>query len=466
MSPESTLNDPNGLCFRQNRWHLFYQGYPPEDPRQHWGHAISDDLIHWQDLPYAIYPDPEMCVFSGSTLVEDDRVIAMYHGTECGNMVAISRDPLLLNWEKLTGDAVIKPENFPDLPRVFDPCVWKQGDWYYSLSAGVLPNRHGWRQHRADFLLRSKDLVTWEYLHNFIDDDWFGYVGDDGACPYFWPIGDRHILLHFSHMSGGHYLIGQYDTEAQKLLVANGGDFTFGAVGRGSIHAPSACPAPDGSGDIICIFNVNPGKPTPPWNQIMSLPRRMSLYDGDCLAQEPVGDIESLRGAKVSMGPLALAPNVETVLEEVGGDCLEIEAEFDPRTAQFVEFNVLRSPGKEEFTRIAFYRNRGFRTTNHRARPPQTNSIISLDTTDSSRLRDAAVRLPENGPFVLPEGENVKLRIFIDRSIVEVFANGRQCVAERVYPGRTDSTGVSVRAKGAEAKLLKLNAWQMKSIYD
>ncbi|MCP4451715.1 MAG: twin-arginine translocation signal domain-containing protein, partial [Planctomycetes bacterium] len=56
VSPENRLNDPNGLCFWQGQWHMFYQGYPPEDPRQHWGHVVSDDLIHWRDLPYAIYP--------------------------------------------------------------------------------------------------------------------------------------------------------------------------------------------------------------------------------------------------------------------------------------------------------------------------------------------------------------------------------------------------------------------------
>ena len=56
VSPEGRLNDPNGLCFWQDNWHLFYQGYPPEDPRQHWGHAVSDDLIHWRDLPYSIHP--------------------------------------------------------------------------------------------------------------------------------------------------------------------------------------------------------------------------------------------------------------------------------------------------------------------------------------------------------------------------------------------------------------------------
>ena len=78
VNPENTLNDPNGLCFWQGRWHLFYQGNPPEDPRPHWGHAVSDDLIHWRDLPYAIYPNPEESCFSGWTFFEDDRVIATY----------------------------------------------------------------------------------------------------------------------------------------------------------------------------------------------------------------------------------------------------------------------------------------------------------------------------------------------------------------------------------------------------
>ena len=76
VNPESTLNDPNGLCYWQDNWHLFYQAYPPEDPRQHWGHAISKNLINWRDLPYAIYPNPEEKCFSGATLVENDRVIA------------------------------------------------------------------------------------------------------------------------------------------------------------------------------------------------------------------------------------------------------------------------------------------------------------------------------------------------------------------------------------------------------
>ena len=99
------------MCFWKGYWHLFYQAYPPEDTRQHWGHAYSKDLVHWEDLPYAIYPNPEEACFSGATYVEDNKVIAIYHGTKVGNMIAISNDDLLLNWEKINDNRHIKRNN-------------------------------------------------------------------------------------------------------------------------------------------------------------------------------------------------------------------------------------------------------------------------------------------------------------------------------------------------------------------
>ncbi len=461
-SPESSLNDPNGLCFWQGRWHLFYQGYPPEDRRQHWGHAVSDDLLHWRDLPYAIYPNPEECCFSGATLVEADRVIAMYHGTKVGNMVAVSTDPLLLNWTKVTGQAVIpiRPADGSTPPySVFDPCIWKQGDTYYSLSGGTLPGPGNGRV-RADFLFRSKDLATWEYLHPLAEGDAYTLVGDDGACPYFWPIGDRHILLHFSHMSGGRYLLGRYDTERQKLVVTGGGAFNFGAAWPSGMHAPSA--APDGKGGVIAIFNMNAGKPTPGWDQIMSLPRRLTLGPEGDLLQEPAGDIASLRGERVQLGETPLPANREVVLEPVHGNSLELTAEIDPRGAPTVELNVLRSPNKEEYTRIAVYPQRGFHHWNRGGRKGH-DTLVSIDTSYSSLAPNVASRAPETAPVWIPDGEPIRLRVFVDRSVVEVFVNGRQCLGVRVYPEREDSVGVSLLSHGRDATLRSLQAWPMKS---
>ncbi|VGO22694.1 glycoside hydrolase family 32 protein [Pontiella sulfatireligans] len=462
-SPEHNLNDPNGLSFWNGKWHMFYQGYPPEYPRQHWGHAISDDLIHWRDLPYAIYPGPERACFSGTVYVEEDRAIAMYHGTEVGTMVATSSDPLLLNWEKVTGQAVIPypKEGEPELEfNIFDPCIWKKGDWYYALTAGP----KGGTQFRSMYLHRSKDLAKWEHLHEFLENDRYGLQGDDGACPYFWPIGDKHIMLHFSHMSGGKYMLGNYDTERDKFVVDGGGDFNFGSSIPSGLHAPSAYP--DGKGGVVAIFNVNEGIPKNGWNRMMSLPRKLTLRKEGFFNQlniEPAGNVESLRGEHVQVGPMDLPANEEVVLPTVTGNAMEIIAEIAPQKDQTIELNVLRSSGGEEVTRIQCFRDRGYRILGGKYAVPV---VVSLDTSRSTTAGNVKIRTPETAQVELGKNEPLKLRIFIDRSIVEVFINGRQCLTARVYPERSDSVGVSLRAIGKKAKLKTLDAWQMKSIYE
>ena len=475
VSPESRMNDPNGLCFWQGRWHLFYQAYPPEDPRQHWGHAISEDLIHWRDLPYAIAPGPEHCCFSGSTLVERNRVIAMYHGTRVGNMVAIADDPLLLNWEKLTGGPVIpmgadgteeslhqSPDGSPLPYRVHDPCIWQKDGLYYSLSNGTLPGPGG-KQFRAAFLFSSPDLVHWEYLHPFVEGDRFTYAGDDDACPYFWPIDDRHILLFASHMSGSQYLLGDYDTGRDKFLATAHGKFNFGPLTPAGVHAPSA--TPDGQGGVIAIFNMNPGKPTEGWNQLMTLPRRLTLTGKEDLGIEPAGDVESLRSDHRHVDTMTLPANREVVLEGIGGTALEIIAEIDPADAPAIEMCVLCSPDREEYTRIAFFPKRGLQHSQRFYPPARRYSLITIDSSCSSLMPDAVCRAPETAPVFLPDDESLQMRVFIDRSVVEVFVNGKQCVAVRVYPGREDSVGVSLRSQGRDAELRSLDAWKMENIY-
>jgi beta-fructofuranosidase len=469
VNPEGNLNDPNGLCFWQGRWHLFYQAYPPEDPRQHWGHAVSNDLIHWRDLPYAIYPNPEEMCFSGATLVEKTRVIAIYFGIKQGIMVAVSSDPLLLNWEKVTGKAVIPlPKPGEKLPySIYDPCIWKEGDYYYALTAGTHNTGPGGKSVRAEFLHRSTDLAHWKYLHPFLINDQYGLVGDDGACPYFWPIGkknEKHILVHFSHMSGGKYLLGDYDTKRQKFIVTDGGDFNFGSWGPCGVHAPSAYP--DGKGSVIVIFNMNEGKPTEGWNRIMSLPRRLTLHPESFfnpLYIEPAGDIESLRTDSAFVEHMKLPANEEVLLENIRGNTMEIVAEIAPQQGQTFELNVLRSPDGNEVTRIICMRDRGYRRIEDGS--ISMPCVVVLDASRSSQASNVKLRPPETAQVELTGDEPLKLRIFIDRSVVEVFVNNKQCVALRVYPERDDSNGVSLRSYGQDSKLVSLKAYQMKNIY-
>jgi len=207
VSPESTLNDPNGLCFRQGRWHLFYQAYPPEDPRRHWGHTVSDDLVHWRDLPCAIYPGIERMCYSGSTVVEPHQVVAFYPGVEAGQMVAVSKDPLLLNWEKIRGNPVTRPGQ-----PMGDSCIWRQEDAYYGLVG-------------SRCLLTSTNVEEWRVCNgSFLE----GFPLEDGSRPNFQPIGEKHILLFFSHDRGGQYLLGDYGQRYLAMRVYPGGQDSLG----------------------------------------------------------------------------------------------------------------------------------------------------------------------------------------------------------------------------------------------
>ena len=159
LAPENRIGDPNGLNHWNGRWHLFYQFRPLEAPKMaHWGHAVSKDLIHWEDLPVALYPDPgkkrvAQC-FSGSALAESDRVLAIYHSTGKGNTVVSSSDPLLLNWKK-----ILRKPNRASIPthpkqnafgrpyRVWDPFLWKEEDSYYSLSGIFIGKKRAAKKH-------------------------------------------------------------------------------------------------------------------------------------------------------------------------------------------------------------------------------------------------------------------------------------------------------------------------------
>jgi len=143
----------------------------------------------------------------------------------------------------------------------------------------------------------------------------------------------------------------------------------------------------------------------------------------------------------------------------VKGNTMELAAEIDPKMARWVQLNVLRSPNAEEQTSITFYNFDRKLSVWY-----QTKGVICLDGTRSTTNSDVWIRPPEKAAMERGN-EPLKLRVFVDRSVVEVFVNEKLYLAIRVYPDRQDSVGVSLRAQGQDAVLKKLDAWQMKSIW-
>lgn len=167
LSPANWMNDPNGAIFWDGRFHLFYQHNPHGAfwGTIHWGHAVTDDLVHWTDLPIALAPDPDGpdrsgCA-SGTAVAGADVPTLIYYGIPDGYCIATSDDDLV-TWKKHPANPVIPhPPEGTEEGRAFDPCAWREGDEWYSLSGGQIEGVGD-----TSFLFRSDDLVKWDYIEN------------------------------------------------------------------------------------------------------------------------------------------------------------------------------------------------------------------------------------------------------------------------------------------------------------
>lgn len=485
--PEGWLNDPNGLCFWEGRWHMFYQAGGRNII--HWGHAVSEDnMLHWRDLPFAIFPHKELMSFSGGTCVdhENHRVIAAYYGYtgydengyRCGVVVSTSSDPLLLNWTKVKGGEPVIPDadarcwealDAPPIPdrkpyQVFDSYIWKEDGVYYILTGGYDRDPTSGRRLRQIFLHRcvDDDLLHWEYVKPFLDQDRFRELGDDGACPYFLPFADgKRLLLHFSHRAAPKYLIGDYDKETYSFRPFSAGRFTSGYQ---VMVAPSAFALDDGSAAVI--FNTPEAFSNDGWYGIMTLPRKLTLGGvwHDELYQEPFSDLSLLHDKHVGYEKLRIPSEKTIVPEMIGGDSFElsltVKGENIPDT---LELEVFRSPGGEESCRITFYKEAG---SWNMILPYAVESVIQLDVSKSCSSPGFHKHPPEIAPVVKESDEDLNIRVFGDRSIVEVFVNGKTCLCQRAYPMREDSRGIAITSYTGDCLIEKLDFWTMRSIWE
>jgi len=269
------------------------------------------------------------------------------------------------------------------------------------------------------------------------------------------------------------YYIGKSDLERGRFSIERHGRMNYGPVMRGSLHAPTGFVDTDGR--CIGLWNIMEctikDDMVGTKDEMVSLPRRLTankMVTADTVASirpinplgiEPVEELKALRFNPVKVENVVIPANGQQRLAGVQGRAMELEAVIDPKAAREVGLRVLQSPNGEEQTTISL--------SMHAWAYPWTSKkrALMIDVSQASFSPDVASRTPETGPLYLKDGELLHLRVFIDRSVIEVFANGRQCLTLRAYPTRPDSTGVSVFARGNEASLVSLTAYQMKSIW-
>jgi beta-fructofuranosidase len=456
LPPSAWLNDPNGAIYWKGRYHVFYQHNPDGGywKWMQWGHASSTDLVHWVHHPIALTPthggpDREGC-FSGGVVVHDGVPTFIYHGVPDGTCLATSTDDLLLRWTKHPENPVITPKKIPGKFQVYDPCAWKQGDSWFALCGRI--------EHGRDiaYLFRSPDLVRWEYLHPFYESN--GRWTDDGedcAVPDFFPLGGKHVLTFASHARGGQYYIGRY--EHDRFLPEQHGRMNWPG---GSTIAPITLL--DGRDRRVLFVWINEQRTVPRcrasgWAGMLALPRVLSLGTDGQLHIEPVPELNVLRMDCRSQSDRSLTADDDLTLEGIQGDSLEIACTLEPGGAAEVGLRVRCAPDDAEQTTIAF-------------RPG--DKTLAIDTRRSTQDPDVGVALTQTfladkttriqvAPLELAAGEPLRLRVFLDRSIIEVYANGRQAVTQRIYPSRPDSLQVRAFSRGGPATLRTLDAWTM-----
>ena len=176
----------------------------------------------------------------------------------------------------------------------------------------------------------------------------------------------------------------------------------------------------------------------------MSLPRVLWLGEDETLRMRPPEELKTLRCNPKKMENLSVKADSEAPLKGINGNCLELNMEILTDSAEQVGVRVCCSPDGEEQT-VVFY--------------DAVEKKLKIDTTKSSL--GEGPKSVEGGPFELRPEESLNLRIFLDKSVVEVFANDRQAVMRRIYPTRADSQDVILFSNGGDARVKSVEAWEM-----
>lgn len=436
------MNDPNGVIQLRGEYHLFYQHHPfgTDWGPMHWGHAVSRDLLRWQHLPIALAPTPggpdAAGCFSGSA-VDDGGVLSLVytgHGERQVQCLATSRDGR--RFEKHAGNPVLggPPAGF-SAADFRDPKVWRaEGRWW--LVAGSHRGDRG-----AALLFESADLYEWRFKAVAAESD--GTQGSMWECPDLFALDGRHVLA-YSPMGlpsrAPLVLVGRLDYAtgrfaAESRHVADHG-FDF--------YAPQSFEDEAGRRIVIGWMENWESKTWPTkahgWAGAMTVPRILRLRADGTPLWSPAPEIESLRCDPAAVAPQAFGP-AALALDAVRGDSLDLEVEIEPGEAHVVALVVRRSADGAQRTRVVLDR---------------ANGTLAIDR-DRSGAGDGGVHA---APLKLGPGERIRLRVLVDRSSVEVFAqDGGVVLTDRVYPDLS-SVGTALEADG-RARLVSLKAWRL-----
>ena len=419
-------NDPNGLVYYDGEYHLFYQHNPYERDwgNMHWGHSVSKDLIHWEELPNALYPDKLGDMFSGSAVIDYDNtagfnkgktpaMIAAYTAAGPGKQVqciAYSLDKGR-TFTKYEGNPVIDSRDRVKSESTRDPKVfWYEPGKHWVL---VLLERSG------HSIYTSKNLKEWNY-ESHVTGFW--------ECPELFELpvdGDKNNTKWVIYGASGTYMIGSFNG---KVFTPELGKYYNSS---GTIYAAQTFTnIPESDGRRIQIGWGRISHPGMPFNSCMLLPTELQLKttkNGIRMFSSPVKEIEALQGIPSKWENLSAGEANEKLKEFSDSDCLRIKTTFKMTHATDAGFSWLG----QQLIRYDMNQN-------------QINGVFYSPLDDIGSMELTA-------------------DIFIDKTVIEVFIDGGaySYSIERRFNENKDG----FRFWGHEVEVKNLEVYPMQSIW-
>lgn len=461
LSPESgNMSDPNGMVYFEGEYHQFYQN------SGQWGHAVSTDLLHWTHLPVALVRDPLGEIWSGSAVVDKNDtsgffggkpgLVAIFthfqNGTQ-SQSIAYSSDKGR-TWTKYEGNPVIPNPGLKDFrdPKV----IWHEPSksWVMVVSA----------DNRVLFY-SSKDLKKWEQTGEFGADQ--GSHAAVWECPDLFelPVSGTDQKKWVLTVSVGNneqtkgstaqYFIGSFDGRTF-TNENNPSDVLWTDYGKDFYAAISYSDIPAEDGRRIWLGWMSNWRypfamPTEPWKGNMSVPRALTLKDvpgeGLRLIQQPVKELETLRGSAVTVTDQKVAPG-GNLFSGMKGTSYELDTEFAVGSESPFGIKVRTGPGQETVIRY----------------DPKALEL-AVDRTKSGESSFEQGFAEAFAAPLKPEEGKIRLRIFVDESTLEVFGNdGRVVFSSLIFPSAT-SNGVELFADGDGITLNRADFYPMRSVW-
>jgi fructan beta-fructosidase len=403
------LNDPNGLVYHEGEYHLFYQHNPygREWGNMHWGHAVSPDLVHWRELPIALYPYQfGDWAFSGSAIVDEGDLVAAYTSTGRGECIVRSTNRGR-TWTEQLGNPVVK-HNGRD-PKL----VWHEPTKQWIMA--VYDEAEG---RRSIAFHGSKDLKTWTYLSRI--DDFF-------ECPDLFALpvdGNPARTLWVLYAADGRYRLGQFDgkefhPESGKQQLWHGNFYA----------AQTFSDMPDGR-RVQIGWAQGTTFPGMPFNQQMTFATRLTLRstsDGVHMYAEPVEELASLR-KRTHTRPDQKLTKESSPLPGLSGDLFAIRLDLEPGKSGSAGLTVRGLP-------------------------------ITYDA-KSHKLSCGAISAP-----LEPINGRIRLQILVDRASVEVFGNDGRVALSVGYIPPAENKSLVLFAKEGEAHFRSLVIDELNSIW-